>query len=90
MIANHACVTVACDICKYVYDQDESHSVHFDDLAEARNALTGLGWTITADGEAICSMDDGEHQAAIAALMPPEPVMQVPGQLGFDGTEAGS
>ena len=87
MIREHTCITVACDVCKYAYDEDE-YTAHFADLDEARKALTGTGWTITADRKVFCTADDPDHQAALDALMPPEPVMQVPGQLGFDGTEA--
>lgn len=87
MIRKHSCITVACDVCNYTYDEDESHTVHYADLGEARQALTGTGWTITADGKVFCAADDEEHQAALDALMPPEPVIQAPGQLGFDVTD---
>jgi hypothetical protein len=87
MIREHACITVACNVCKYAYDEDESYTVHFADLDDARKVLTGTGWTITADRKVFCASGDMEHQAALDALMPPEPVMQAPGQLGLDGTE---
>ncbi|MER5843250.1 hypothetical protein ABT099_23720 [Streptomyces prasinus] len=86
-IKTHACITVACDICKYAYDEDE-YTAHFTNLAEARKALAGTGWTITADAKVFCTTEDAEHQAALDALMPPEPVTQVHGQLGLDGSEA--
>ena len=86
-ITAHACITVACDVCKYAFDEDE-YTAHFADLTEARKAIEDSGWTVTADGKVFCGADDAEHQAALDALMPPEPVSQVPGQLGFDGTEA--
>lgn len=85
-IADHTCITVACDVCNYAYDEDE-YTAHFTGLDEARKALTGTGWTITADRKVFCASDDPDHQAALDALMPPEPVMQVPGQLTLDGTE---
>jgi hypothetical protein len=85
-IADHTCITVACDVCNYAYDEDE-YTAHFADLDEARKALTGTGWTITADRKVFCASGDMEHQAALDALMPPEPVTQVPGQLALDGTE---
>ena len=84
-ITHHTCITVACSLCKYVYDEDE-YTAHFADLAEARKALRDTGWTI-ADGAVICSSDDPDHRQAIAVLMPPEPVTQIAGQLGFDGSE---
>ncbi|MGW5429983.1 hypothetical protein ACWET9_22635 [Streptomyces sp. NPDC004059] len=86
-IKNHTCITVACDVCNYAYDEDE-YTAHFDNLTEARKALTGTGWTITADSKAFCASDDMDHQAALDALMPPEPVMQAPGQLDLDGNPA--
>lgn len=85
-IRDHTCITVACDICKYAYDEDE-YTAHFADLAEARKAIEDSGWTITADGKVFCGADDPEHQDALDALMPPEPVTQVPGQLAIDETE---
>ncbi|MEV0015406.1 hypothetical protein [Streptomyces tendae] len=85
-IKNHACVTVACEVCGYTWDEDE-YTAHFADLNEARKALTGTGWTITADRKVFCASDDVDHQAALDALMPPEPITQVPGQLGLDGSE---
>ena len=86
-IKTHSCITVACDVCRYVWDEDE-YTAHFADLDEARKALTGTGWTITADRKIFCDSSGPEHQAALDALMPPEPVTQTIGQLGFDGTEA--
>lgn len=86
MIRDHTCITIACDVCQYVYDEDE-YTAHFTDLDDARKALTGTGWTITADRKVFCASDDTDHQAALDALMPPEPVMQAPGQLSLDGSE---
>ncbi|OXS35415.1 hypothetical protein [Streptomyces sp. XY006] len=84
-IAAHTCITVACDVCGYAYDEDE-YTAHFADLDEARKALTGTGWTITADRKVFCASGDTDHQAALDALMPPEPTVQVPGQLAIDET----
>lgn len=86
-IAEHACITVACDICGYAYDEDE-YTAHFPNLDDARKALHSQGWTITTDRKVICASGDTDHQAALDALMPPEPVTQVPGQLAIDGTDA--
>lgn len=87
MIREHTCITIACDICNYAYDEDE-YTTHFHNLDEARKALAGTGWTITADRKVFCTSDDKDHQTALDALMPPEPVMQVTGQLDFDGNPA--
>jgi len=86
MIREHTCITIDCDVCRSAYEPDE-YAVHFRNLAEARDSTRREGWTITADGKVICGSEDDEHLAALDALMPPEPVMQVPGQLGFDGSE---
>lgn len=86
-INTHTCLTVICDVCKTPYEPDD-YAVHFRDLAEARDCTRGEGWTVTADRKAICGTEDEDHQAALDALMPPEPVTQVPGQLGLDGSEA--
>jgi hypothetical protein len=86
-ITTHSCITLACDICMFVFDEDE-YIAHFADLAEARKQLAGTGWTVTADGKVFCTSDDADHQAALDALMPPEPVMQAPGQLDLNGNPA--
>lgn len=86
MIREHACITVACDVCKYAYDEEE-YTAHFAGLDDARKVLAGTGWTITADRKVFCASGDLEHQAALDALMPPEPVTRAPGQLALDGTE---
>lgn len=86
-INTHTCLTVICDVCSAGYDPDD-YAVHFRDLAEARDGTRGEGWTVTADRKAICGTEDDDHQAALDALMPPEAVTQVPGQLGLDGSEA--
>ena len=86
-IADHTCITVACDVCKYAYDEDESYTVHFDTVDQARTILHPEGWLITADRKVFCASGDIEHQAAIAALMPTEPTTEIPGQLALDGTE---
>jgi len=85
-IRSHNCLTVTCDVCGQPYKPDD-YDVHFADVAEARDSTRADGWTITADRKVICGTEDGDHQAALDALMPPEPVMQVPGQLGLDGDD---
>jgi len=85
-VRTHACLTVVCDVCAEKYMPDD-YAVHFCDLAEARDATRIDGWTVTADGKVFCGAEDTAHQAALDLLMPPEPVVQVQGQLGFDGSE---
>ncbi|MFF8997106.1 hypothetical protein ACF1GW_30770 [Streptomyces achromogenes] len=86
MIREYTCITVACDICKYKYDEDE-YVAHFTSLDEARKTLAGTGWTITADRKVFCPSSDTEHQAALDALMPPEPTIQTPGQIAIDAED---
>lgn len=86
-ITTHTCLTVTCDVCGASYEPDD-YPIHFRDLAELRDDTHRSGWTVTADRKAICGTEDDDHRAALDAFMPPEPVMQVPGQLGFDGSEA--
>lgn len=82
-IRTHTCITVACDICKYAFDEDE-YTVHFDNVAEARKILHSNGWLITTDERAFCASGDAEHQAAHDALMPPAPMLVPEGQLDLD------
>lgn len=86
-IKTHTCLTLVCNVCGHTFSPDD-YDVHFPDLAAARSSAADLGWVVTADTIVICHTQDGEHQKCLDALMPPEPVMQVPGQLGLDGTEA--
>lgn len=85
-VTTHTCLTLACDVCGIKYEPDD-YSVHFADLAEARDCTRTEGWTVTADRKVFCGTEDGEHQAALDALMPPEPTIQIPGQLAIDGTD---
>ena len=85
-IKTHTCLTLTCDICGEKYEPDDC-TVHFRDITEARDCTRTESWTVTADHKVICATEDDDHQTALDALMPPEPVMQIPGQLGFDGSE---
>lgn len=84
-VNTHTCLTIECDVCGQDYDPDD-YTLHFRDLTEARDVSARAGWTVTADQQVICSLGDADHQAAIDALMPPEPITQCPGQLGLDGS----
>lgn len=79
-ITPHACITVRCDVCRYLYDEEE-YVCHFTDVGEARKTVEQLGWLITTDGRVICPVQDDEHQASHDALMPPAPVTVPDGQL---------
>ncbi|MDH6435581.1 hypothetical protein M2158_004058 [Streptomyces sp. SAI-144] len=87
-VNTHTCLTIECDVCGQDYEPDE-YTLHFRDLAEARDVASRSGWTVTADRQVICALGDVDHQAAIDALMPPEPITQCTGQLGLDGSAEG-
>jgi hypothetical protein len=76
-------IAVKCAVCAYEYDEDESYTVHFDSVKQATDSVRDAGWTVLSDGRVICQSDDAEHQALLDELMPPEPVMQVPGQIAL-------
>lgn len=81
-IRAHACITVECDVCGYVYDQDECRT-HFADINEARAHVHREGWLVTSDKRVFCAAEDAVHQAAHDALMPPEPVLVPDGQMAI-------
>jgi len=82
-IKTHTCLTLTCDVCGESYEPDD-YSVHFADLAEARDCTRAEGWTVTFDRKVVCGTDDAKHQVFMDALLPPEPVIQIPGQFGLD------
>lgn len=86
----HTCLTVACDVCEQPLTafEDEGTIIHFADLSEARRLARHYRWNVLSGGEFVCPERDPEHQAFLDALMPPEPVMQAPGQLDLDGNPA--
>ena len=77
--------TLQCDACPTTLDDDEGGTL-FATEAAANAAARAFGWTVLGD-EYLCPTRDEAHQALVDQHMPPEPVVQVPGQLGLDGTE---
>ena len=57
------CVTAKCAVCEYEFDEDESSTIHFEDLDTAHATLRGYDWTILPDGRAVCPVDDKEHRS---------------------------
>lgn len=86
--STHTCLIVSCDVCRLQLQSDDESTLHFADLAEARTVARGYQWAALSGGEFVCNLGDDAHQAFLDQLMPPEPVTQIPGQLGFDGSEA--
>ncbi|WP_405794074.1 hypothetical protein [Streptomyces sp. NBC_01506] len=82
---------VMCDVCRAEYTDPETEVVAwFEDETSAEQITRADGWLILArpwPDRFICPRSDADHQARMDDLMPPEPVIQIPGQLGLDGTE---
>jgi hypothetical protein len=76
---------VQCDACNTVFDDEEGGTL-FPTIAAANTAARALDWIVIGD-QYLCPTRDQAHQAIIDQAMPPAPVMQVPGQLDFDGGE---
>lgn len=88
-IKPHKCVSVQCDVCDQPLEDFEDSTMHFADSAEARKMARHYRWNALSGGEFVCPERDDEHQQFLDALLPPEPVTQMPGQLGLDGSEEG-
>lgn len=86
--STHTCLIVTCDVCKLQLQSDEESTLHFTDIAEAQTVARAFQWAALSGGEFVCNLGDDDHQQFLDALMPPEPVAQIRGQFGLDGTEA--
>jgi hypothetical protein len=74
VIRSHECFSAVCDVCEEPLCDVESEGViHFDTEANARRTARAFRWPVTS-GALICPTEDRQHQAAIDALMPAEPV----------------
>ena len=73
-----------CDVCAAPLNTDDGGPWWFADPVEARLCALALHWIVTADQHAICDTTDDAHRAAVDALMPPEPAIEVEGQLTLD------
>lgn len=86
-IRTHTCLTVTCNACgQPLHDFEFEAPIHFDTLAEALKTARHYRWSVVLGDQFVCTERDADHQAFLDKLMPPEPVMQMPGQLGFDGS----
>ncbi|MGY1498582.1 hypothetical protein ACW4TU_18615 [Streptomyces sp. QTS52] len=65
-------IAVTCAACEYEFDEDESHTVHFDTVAQAQQVLRDHGWTVLADGRAICDSDEPDHHELRPGTPAPE------------------
>lgn len=74
MIRTHTCYSAVCDACgETLRDPDSEAEVLFDTETEAQQTARAFGWPISTIA-LICPERDPEHQAAIDALMPAEPM----------------
>lgn len=87
------CTVIACDICGDELDAERDEGIrHYDSITEAINSEKDedfeYAWIIQPDGYAVCPTDDenGVHEAARAALRPPPPAEQIPGQQQIPAT----
>lgn len=81
------CHVIVCNVCGRQNDDDSAgYTQHFDDPEHAAEDVRDCGWDATENGaQAVCDTDDDAHKAARLALLPPEPITQIPGQVSFDG-----
>lgn len=77
------CVVAQCAVCDYEFDEDESHTIHFEDLDTAHATLRTYSWTVLADGRAICLDEDSEHQELRETADAPSQAV-IPGQTALD------
>lgn len=75
--------TLHCDVCGQELTDPNDMPWWFTDFTDTRLMALWAGWIVTADQYAICPLADDAHRDAVTALMPPEPVFEVPGQLSF-------
>lgn len=54
------CVTVACAVCGYQYDEAE-FTMHFPSAGDAVDHVVGDGWDELTDGRILCMRDDEKH-----------------------------
>jgi len=62
-----ACVTVACAVCGYPYDEAE-FAMHFPSAPEASNHVTSDGWDELKDGRVLCMRGDDKHDELRASV----------------------
>jgi hypothetical protein len=80
-------VALACDACGTPLVDHDDAQIWFRDLLDARRTASTSGWITTQAGDVVCPGTTQEHRDAVAALLPPEPVIEVEGQLALDDQE---
>lgn len=83
------CYVVMCDVCRAEYTDPETEAVvYFPDETIAEQIVRDDRWMVLArhlPERFVCPVDDAQHRKFVDSLMPPEPMVQVPGQIAFDG-----
>ncbi|MFI1677017.1 hypothetical protein [Streptomyces sp. NPDC020607] len=62
-----ACITVACAVCGYGYDETE-YTHHFPSAGDARDEAVGAGWDELKDGRVLCEDRDEKHEELRSAV----------------------
>lgn len=57
----HSCITVACAVCGYRYDESEFDH-HFPSAGDAIDGAVGSGWDELKDGRLLCEATDDKHE----------------------------
>lgn len=74
------CHTVHCDVCAEPLRDEDELTLHVADPATAAQAVRLYGWPVAGHAW-ICPETDADHQAALDALLPPEPQPWCDGQM---------
>lgn len=72
-----ACITVACAVCGYAYDETEFEH-HFPSVGDALNAVVGAGWDHLKDGRVLCETFDQKHEElrSLVGVVDPDEAQQ--------------
>ena len=81
MLMAVSCITVACNACgEQLKDEEDGSVLHFSKVLGAVKYTESGDWVVSVDGYAVCGTTDAEHQAALDAMLPPEPAPVIDGQ----------
>lgn len=67
MIKQPICVTVTCDVCDYVFDEDDDGIVHFATPEIALECVRNAGWWAT-ETAILCNGGDADHAPKAAEI----------------------
>lgn len=78
------CLELRCALCDTVLGEDENAIEHHASQKDAEESALAQSWHKLADGRLICDAEDEEHSAA---LIEPEPHVEINGQLPLATSE---